>query len=110
MQIDYGRMVERMHIEEKTDVHGSHGAKVEDWKFYAKIMGDFQPVRANRVSHDGQSQTLWEYEIRCAFTPGVKPNVMRVNRVDYGETYNIDAVSDVENKHQVLRLRCVRVE
>lgn len=110
MEIDYGRMTEFMQIEEKTDAQGPQGAKIESWNLYANIMADFQPTRSNRLQADQQNQTLWEYEIRCPFTPGIKPNVMRVFRVDYGEYYQIDTVIDWENKHQALRLRCIRIE
>lgn len=110
MDIDFGKMTEGMHIEVKSDVQGSQGGKVESWSLFAKVMADLMPTTQRRLLTDQQNQTLHDYEIRIPWIPGVKANIMRVNRYVENELYLIVAAIDHQNKHVAWRLRCQRVQ
>ena len=110
MRIDFGKMVEPMRIEVKTDTQGPQGGKIETWSPFANVMGDLMPTQQRRILADQQSAILWDYEVRIAWLPGIKANIMRVNRYEQAELYLIVAAIDWENRHIAWRLRCQRVQ
>ena len=105
MKVRSGRMNIPMRIERKTNSKGPGGGKRETWELFTMCMGDKQAFSQSSTDRNGQPQTRYVWEIRTPFIHGIVPE-MRIQDMQTQEYYRIRANIDLENRGQVLRLRC----
>ena len=101
-----GRMNIPMRVERRTYTKGPGGDKIEQWGYFTTILADKQMLNAIQTSPNRQGQVRYMYEMRTQMIQGVTPNNMRMFDTVSGETFMIRAVNDLDNRGQILQMRC----
>lgn len=110
MKINPGRMNVPMVVEKKTVTVGVDMAKVDTWQHFTSIMADKQLLNSGSFTKNRQDQVRYVYEIRTPMTMGIIPNIMRVYDTREEQYLVIRGVNDLENRGQILQLRCEVIE
>ncbi|TAL59170.1 MAG: head-tail adaptor protein [Bacteroidetes bacterium] len=102
-----GHMRDMVTIQKSTFTQNSHGEEIQTWADYITCWGEIIPTGGREVYQTSIEKAFGDFEVAIRYTSSeISPN-MRLSLS--GQTYNIESVVDIGNRHREIHMTCNRV-
>lgn len=101
-----GKLRRRVTLQELVKTDDGYGGTIETWQDITTIWAAIEPLRGNERYTAQQVQSELSHKVTIRYRTGIKPQ-MRLLYKD--RIFEIEAVLDVEERHQWLELLCSEV-
>ena len=101
-----GKLRHRVTIQQLIRGDDGYGGTIETWQDVATVWAVIEPLRGNERYTAQQVQSELTHKVTIRYRAGIKPQMRLLYK---GKTFEIEAVIDVEERHQWLELLCSEV-
>jgi SPP1 family predicted phage head-tail adaptor len=101
-----GKLRHRVSLQSPTATANDYGEKIAAWTTYATVWAEIKPLQGRELENAQQISEKCDYEVFIRYNTGV----LSTHRVIYGSrTFEIQAVLNLEERNEILKLICTEV-
>jgi SPP1 family predicted phage head-tail adaptor len=104
--MNIGKLRHQVYLQSSTATANEFGENIPTWSTYATVWAEIKPLQGRELENAQQISEKCDYEVFIRYNS----SVLATHRIVYGtRTFEINAVLNLEERNEILKLICTEI-